>query len=509
MATPRKKSDEVPDGGWGWVVVASAFMNSFVLLGIPLSFGIFFNEKLTSMGVSSTTVAWIFNLFNFNFNLSSVFSGSLCDVFGWRKVGFVMSCVTSLGYVLMIFVRGPGLVFFLFSFVIGCSGGLTSIVGYLTLPHYFEDHRGRAAAIIITGVSSGQMILPLLLRFLLDEYGFPGACLIFGGLVLNCAVLSLLYYPVPERPIIRGDALYDSVVNKKVRTPMLSQILNNNDNNGETEPDGRGMSAIETTQEIMKITWSRAKKLQHLKLLIMTLSFSFLIIGYQNFMALLPFAMATHGHAPSMASYCVSAGAVANTATRIFVSCFSDKAWFNRKTSYFFGSSSSALATFATVYFLHDVRWIMACQVIWGVGIGAILSVFHSLMIDTCGLSLYNAGVAVTGLLLAFISIVTGPIIGLAADYTSYGVSIAMAATFELCCALLWLFMPLARMHDREKFGDLESEDSESEQRSAAGDEYDKGAVRLKSGFMANSAVMLARRNSQNFKSPSSISLTF
>jgi hypothetical protein len=98
---------------------------------------------------------------------------------------------------------------------------------------------------------------------------------------------------------------------------------------------------------------------------------------------------------------------------------------------------------------------------------------------------------------------------GLVADYTSYGVSIAMAATFEMCCALLWVFMPLARMHDREKFGDMESEDNEADQRSFAGDEYDKGAVRLKSGFMANSAVMLAQRNSQNFKSPSSISLKF
>lgn len=90
-----------------------------IYLGIHLSFGIMFSQKLTQMGLSSSTTSWIFNLYNFMFNLSAVFGTTLCDAFSWRSVGFSCGLVSGLTFTLMIFVEGPGLMFLLFSIILG------------------------------------------------------------------------------------------------------------------------------------------------------------------------------------------------------------------------------------------------------------------------------------------------------------------------------------------------------------------------------------------------------
>lgn len=54
----------------------------------------------------------------------------------------------------------------------------------------------------------------------------------------------------------------------------------------------------------------------------------------------------------------------------------------------------------------------MVCLVFWGVGIGASFSTYHALMVDTCGLGLYESCVSVTGLLLAVFSLLLGPFVG-------------------------------------------------------------------------------------------------
>ncbi|KAF2368355.1 Major facilitator superfamily [Trinorchestia longiramus] len=512
----QRKPPKAPDGGWGWVVVASGFCNAFILLGIPVSFGIFFNEKLTRMEISSTTVGWIFNLFNFNFNFASVFTGSLCDVFSWRSVGFTAASIAGIGYVFMIFIQSTGIVFLLFSFIVGWSSGIVSVIGFLVIPHYFDVHRGRASAIIMTGVSMGQIVLPLLLRFLLDEYGFPGACLIFGGLLFNCAALNLFHYPAQKRPLIKGDAMLKEV-ERKSQTPLMhKRTIANNAHVDKFEKERAEISKTPygIIREILRISWDRTCQLQHLTLLIVTLSFTFLIIGYVNLTVLLPFAMAAKGHHSAKASYCMSAGAVTNTSARVFVSLASDKKWFSRKLSFIFGSIVAALATFATVFVLHDALWIMVCQIFWGFGIGANLSVYHNLTIDTCGRELYDAGTAVTGLLIAILSLAVGPIIGVVRDYTSYEISIAITASFQLMCALFWIFMPLARKYDSVKFQSQLSKEKELETtqvehpriktlRSKSID-----VSHMKSGLMS-SGLLLARTDAGYLKTTSSISLTF
>lgn len=61
---------------------------------------------------------------------------------------------------------------------------------------YFVRLRGLANGICISGSAFGSIILPPILRYLLEEYGYRGAILIMGGITLNTWVAALFYEPV-------------------------------------------------------------------------------------------------------------------------------------------------------------------------------------------------------------------------------------------------------------------------------------------------------------------------
>lgn len=50
---------EPPDGGWGWMVVLSAFFQSALVFGVLRSFGVFFVEFVEAFEEQAARVSWI------------------------------------------------------------------------------------------------------------------------------------------------------------------------------------------------------------------------------------------------------------------------------------------------------------------------------------------------------------------------------------------------------------------------------------------------------------------
>lgn len=50
---------EPPDGGWGWMVVLSAFFQSALVFGVLRSFGVFFVELVAAFEERAARVSWI------------------------------------------------------------------------------------------------------------------------------------------------------------------------------------------------------------------------------------------------------------------------------------------------------------------------------------------------------------------------------------------------------------------------------------------------------------------
>lgn len=67
---------------------------------------------------------------------------------------------------------------------------------FVALNHYFAKKRGQAVGLSMAGTALGMLIMPQLVRYLLEEFSFRGAVLIIAGLALHAAVGSFLLQPV-------------------------------------------------------------------------------------------------------------------------------------------------------------------------------------------------------------------------------------------------------------------------------------------------------------------------
>lgn len=67
---------------------------------------------------------------------------------------------------------------------------------FVALNHYFTKKRGQAVGLSMAGTAMGMLIMPQLVRLLLEEFSFRGAVLILAGLALHAAVGSFLLQPV-------------------------------------------------------------------------------------------------------------------------------------------------------------------------------------------------------------------------------------------------------------------------------------------------------------------------
>ncbi|XP_071523408.1 uncharacterized protein [Panulirus ornatus] len=187
---------KAPDGGWGWLVAFGSLIICMLVLMITPCFGVLFFPFLMEMGTSSTTIAWIFNLQTFLLFMMGVIINPLSKEFGWRKVGILGCLLASSSIVLSGFAPVAEFLFFSFSFLSGFGGGLSVSICFIIVPIYFDRHRGMANAIMMAGICIGEIIGPPLIRYLQEEYGFRGATLIVGAILLNGCVGACFFHPV-------------------------------------------------------------------------------------------------------------------------------------------------------------------------------------------------------------------------------------------------------------------------------------------------------------------------
>lgn len=70
-------------------------------------------------------------------------------------------------------------------YYIGLGLGLIYPSTFLTINSYFSTKRGRAVGFSLAGTGIGQMLMPQIVRILLDHYGYQGTTLIIGGLAMH------------------------------------------------------------------------------------------------------------------------------------------------------------------------------------------------------------------------------------------------------------------------------------------------------------------------------------
>ncbi|XP_017078557.1 monocarboxylate transporter 13 isoform X2 [Drosophila eugracilis] len=174
----------VPDGGYGWIVVAAVALINMTNQSILSVFGQLFVGELQKLQEDTFTAALITNLNSLALNFSGLFIGPAIKSFKARNVAASGCVLVSLGLALCAFATESWHFIVGYSFFVGFGLGLISPSTFMAINSYFTSKRGRAVGVSLAGAGLGQVLIPHLVRYLLENYGFRYAVLAMSSLSL-------------------------------------------------------------------------------------------------------------------------------------------------------------------------------------------------------------------------------------------------------------------------------------------------------------------------------------
>lgn len=186
-----------PDGGWGWVVVAAAFVVNLIADGVTFSFGVIFQEFLDYFDENRGTTAWIGSLFMAMPLLSGPIASFLTDRYGCRRMTIFGSVLACLGFIISSRANSMTVLCITFGMLAGFGLSLCYVASVVIVAYYFDKKRSFATGLAVCGSGIGTFVFPPFIQMLLDEYGWRGTTLILAGLFLNLAVCGALMRDLP------------------------------------------------------------------------------------------------------------------------------------------------------------------------------------------------------------------------------------------------------------------------------------------------------------------------
>uniref|UniRef100_W8AK44 Monocarboxylate transporter 12 n=1 Tax=Ceratitis capitata TaxID=7213 RepID=W8AK44_CERCA len=188
-----------PDGGYGWLIVFSAFSVQFWVAGLVKSYGVFYVEIMETFPSSTATVAsWIPAILSALCLVLAPVSSALCQRFSCRAVVFVGGLFCALGLTLSYFATSLLHLLITFGVLTGIGGGLSTTPGIVIVSQYFDKHRALANGICVSGTAAGSFVLPVLIKHLAANFGFHGTILILGGCMFHVCISAMLYRPIED-----------------------------------------------------------------------------------------------------------------------------------------------------------------------------------------------------------------------------------------------------------------------------------------------------------------------
>ncbi|XP_017480252.1 PREDICTED: monocarboxylate transporter 12-B-like isoform X2 [Rhagoletis zephyria] len=213
-----------PDGGWGWMVVFGSFMIHIITDGMTYSFGLFYNEFLSYFNEGKGYTAWIVSIMVGVTYASGPISSSFVNRYGCRAVTIAGSIFAAACIVASIFAQNVLTLIFTIGIGTGFGLGLIYLPAIVSVTTWFEAKRSLATGIAVCGSGFGTFVFAPLTEHLIGSFGWRGAMLIIGGIVLNCIIFGALFRPLepPKPEKVKKSSLIDNHTTSAELKPLKS-----------------------------------------------------------------------------------------------------------------------------------------------------------------------------------------------------------------------------------------------------------------------------------------------
>lgn len=187
---------ERAEGGWAWVVLLASMITQGLTLGFPTCIGIFFTELQHEFQASNSETSWFPSILTAMLHAGGPLCSILVGRFGCRVTVMLGGVLACLGMVASSFCRTLSQLYLAAGFITGLGMCFSFQSTIIVLGFYFNRRQALANALASVGVSLGITLWPLLARYLLEDLGWRGTFLVFGGVFLHCCVCGAILRPV-------------------------------------------------------------------------------------------------------------------------------------------------------------------------------------------------------------------------------------------------------------------------------------------------------------------------
>ncbi|GBP56150.1 Monocarboxylate transporter 14 [Eumeta japonica] len=185
---PAESAPQIPDGGWGWVVVIASFLIATVADGLAFSYGLVHEKFLESFQGSQAKTSLIGSLFISVPLIAGPVMSALVDRYGCRKMTIVGGIASTIGFLAAAFSPSVEVLCVTYGMMAGLGMGLLYVTAVVSIAYWFDKRRNLAVGLGSCGVGFGTFVYAPLTTYLLDEYGWRGAIILLAGTVLNVCV---------------------------------------------------------------------------------------------------------------------------------------------------------------------------------------------------------------------------------------------------------------------------------------------------------------------------------
>ena len=165
----------------GWLVVAAAFVVTFVGFGCAYTFSAFLEPLQRDFGTSRGSVSLVFSVAGFLYFGLGIVSGPLADRFGARHLAVIGMVVIGLGLAAASAARSLIEVYAAYGIGVGLGVGCAYVPAVGAVQRWFVRRRGFASGLAVSGIGVGTLVMPPLATLLIDMLGWRGAYLALGA----------------------------------------------------------------------------------------------------------------------------------------------------------------------------------------------------------------------------------------------------------------------------------------------------------------------------------------
>jgi len=184
---------------YGWVVVAAAFIITFITCGVNFSYGVLFLPIVNEFGWSRGLASAVMLVAGIAYAVTLPFTGILADRYGYKWVLAVSAGFLSLGLILSSQIQELWQLYVFTGLLVGLSISASFAIPVALVALWFTRRQGLALGVATLGISLGTATIPLLISYLITSAGWRTTLLMAGIAVAVLCIPATLLMRSPPR----------------------------------------------------------------------------------------------------------------------------------------------------------------------------------------------------------------------------------------------------------------------------------------------------------------------